>query len=308
MKKFLIKALIIMVMLFAVDRMVGLVMKLWFGNITSGVLGKDNYVCNHCDEEVLVFGSSRAEKHYNAKMMEEELGCTVYNCGGNGKSIILSYGRLMMVSERYHPKLIVLEVTPEFDIIEYHDNFRDLGELKRHYDREGIPEIFESINPLEKYKMMSCLYRYNSDFLHNPLRLFSGKPIHKNDVGMQGYREVKWKFNPMKVKVKNDEGVKIDSVKMSYFRRFVNLALEHSQLVLVVSPYWYGRETHIFNPVIQLADSLNVPFINFSNDPKYVHHDEFFEDGNHLNSTGASQFTHDLVLRIREVIQLENAP
>ena len=82
--------MIVLAALFVADRVVGLVMEHWLCRITTGVLGKDNYICDHCDEEVLVFGSSRTMMHYNAKMMEEELGHTVYNCGGNGYGIILS--------------------------------------------------------------------------------------------------------------------------------------------------------------------------------------------------------------------------
>ncbi len=295
--------MIVLAALFVADRVVGLVMEHWLCRITTGVLGKDNYICDHCDEEVLVFGSSRTMMHYNAKMMEEELGHTVYNCGGNGYGIILSYGRLLMISERYHPQLIVMEVTPEFDLVEYNDNLRDLGELKRHYDRKGVSGIFSDIEHTEKYKMMSYLYRYNSDFLHNPLRMISKKPFDRNNVGVQGFIPSDIDFDEMRVKEFQDDEKKPDPIKLSYLKRFVDLALKHSRLVFVVSPYWDGRDSGIFKPARQLADSLGIPFLDFSNDPKYIHNDKYFRDGIHLNARGADVFTADLVRRLKDVMR-----
>ena len=303
MKKFLIKAFIVLTALFVADRMIGLVMEHLLCKINTGVLGKDNYICDHCDEEVLVFGSSRAMMHYNAKMMEEELGHTVYNCGGNGYGIILSYGRLLMISERYHPKLIILDVTPEFDLIEYNDNLRDLKELKRHFDRKGISEIFNDIDLTEKYKMMSYLYRYNSDFLHNPLRLRSKKTFDRNDVGVQGFIPSNLDFNEMRVKDFHDDEKRPDPIKLSYLNRFVDLASKHSRLIFVVSPYWKGRESKIFIPARQLADSLGIPYLDFSNAPKFVHNNTYFRDGIHLNARGADVFTADLVARLKDLMR-----
>lgn len=300
MKKFILKIIVLFFALFLVDRVAGLILTNWLDNVTTGGLGKDNYICDHCTEDILIFGSSRAEVHYNAKMIEDSTGIPSYNCGASGNGIILSYGRMLMLSERYHPKYIILEITPEYDLIENKNNFKDLGSLKRHYERHGIKKIFEKIDPLEKVKMLSYLYRYNSDFAHNPLRLL--KPIHfnKNSFGIQGFRAEHKKFDKMKVKDKKEkEKFRLDDNKQYYLKEFVNITKDYSQVVFIVSPYWQGRNPEIFNSARHLANSCNIPFLDYSNNPKYLYHDEYFKDGIHLNYIGADEFTRDIIKELR---------
>lgn len=301
MRRFIVKILILFISLFIIDQVAGLTFKNWLTNVTTGYLGKENYICDHCTEDILIFGSSRAEYHYNAKLIEDSLGVTAYNCGASGYGIIQSYGRLCLLAERYHPKLIIMEITPEFDLVDYEDISKDLGGLKGHYDRNCIKDIFERVDPTEKFKMLSYLYRYNSNFAHNPLRLFKSSPFTKNALGNQGFRTMHKEFDKMKVGEKKEKEVfKLDEVKLFYLKKFVETARGFSQIVFVVSPYWQGRNPEIFNFAKHLADSLSIPFLDYSNNPKYFHKDKFFADGVHLNARGADEFTKDLIIELRK--------
>lgn len=301
MRRFIVKILILFISLFAIDQVAGLIFKNWLGNVTTGSLGKDNYICDHCTENILIFGSSRAEYHYNAKIIEDSLGLTAYNCGASGYGIIQSYGRLRMLTERYHPKLIIMEITPEFDLVDYKNNLKDLGVLKKHYDRNCIKEIFERVDSTEKFKMVSYFYRYNSNFAHNPLRLFKSSPFTKNALGIQGFRAKHNELDKMKIGEKKEiDDFKLDGLKLFYLKKFVETAKSFSQIVFVVSPYWQGRDPEIFNSAKQLADSLKIPFLDYSNNPKYFHKDKYFADGVHLNARGADEFTRDLIIELRK--------
>lgn len=302
MRKFVVKLSFLFVIIFFFDQISGLYFKNLLSNITTGNLGKDNYICDHCTENILIFGSSRAEFHYDAKMIEDSLGETVYNCGFSGCGIIQSYGRLLMLTERYHPKLIIMEITPEFDLIENENNYCDLKMLKRHYDRVYIKDIFEKVDMTEKFKMLSHLYRYNSHIIHNPIRLVKPIPFNKNSIGVQGFKVIQQEFDRMKVGEKKEkEEYKIDEIKQFYLKKFVKTAKEFSQIVFVVSPYWQGRNIEIFKSAKHLADSLNVPFLDHSNDSKYLHNEVFFSDGIHLNYKGADEFTKDLIIEVRKL-------
>jgi len=306
MRKFIVKILILFISLFAIDQVAGLIFKNWLGNVTTGSLGKDNYICDHCTENILIFGSSRAEFHYNAKLIEDSLGVTAYNCGASGYGIILSYGRLRMLTERYHPKLILMEITPEFDLIDYKNNLKDLGALKKHYDRNCIKEIFEKVDPTEKFKMLSYFYRYNSNFAHNPLRLFKHTSFTNNALGTQGFRTKHNELDKLKIGEKKEKEVfKLDEVKLFYLKKFVETAKDYSQIVFVISPYWQGRNPEIFNSAKHLADSLKIPFLDYSNNPKYFHKDKYFADGVHLNARGADEFTKDLIIELRKQGMIE---
>lgn len=301
MRKFIVKILILFISLFIIDQVAGLIFKNWLGKVTTGYLGKENYICDHCNEDILIFGSSRAEYHYNAKLIEDSLGVTTYNCGASGYGIILSYGRLCLLAERYHPKLIIMEITPEFDLVDYEDISKDLGGLKGHYDRNCIKDIFERVDPTEKFKMLSYFYRYNSNFVHNPLRLFKSTPFTKNALGNQGFRTMHKELDRMKVGEKKEKEVfKLNEVKLFYLKKFVEAARGFSQILFVVSPYWQGRNPETFNSAKHLADSLSIPFLDFSNNTKYNYSDKYFADRVHLNARGADEFTKDLIIELRK--------
>lgn len=307
MKRFLIRILVLLLVLFLCDRGAGIVFGIWLGNVDTGGLGKDNYINDYCKEDILIFGSSRAESHYNAKMIEDSLGLTVYNCGTDGSGIILSYGRLLILSRRYHPRILIMEITPEFDLYENKTNHSDLGKLRRYYEHPGIKEIFERVEPDETLKMMSRFYRYNSDFAHNPLKLFTTQVPGKNARGVQGFVAGHQVFDKMKVGEKMEhEDLRLDSDKQFYFHEFVRRARDFAAVVFVVSPYWQGRDPDVYQPVHRLADSLHIPFFNFSNSQKYYHKDEYFKDGSHLNYIGADEFTKDLIDSLRQISMLRN--
>ena len=59
-------------------------------------------------------------------MISDSLGVSCYNAGESGCGIILAYGRLLMILERYTPKAIIYEVTPDFDYLDGKDNHKYL--------------------------------------------------------------------------------------------------------------------------------------------------------------------------------------
>ena len=46
-----------------------------------------------------------------------------------------------------------------------------------------------------------------------------------------------------------------------------------------------------------------IPFLDFSNNPKYVHNDSLFKDGSHLNEKGADEFTKDFIRKLRPLLK-----
>ena len=55
----------------------------------------------------------------------------------------------------------------------------------------------------------------------------------------------------------------------------------------------------MLEPIREICRQRNVPFIDFSNDPKYVHQNQYFADGIHMNARGADEFTRDLIKYLR---------
>lgn len=302
MKKYIIKIILFAIIIVITDILWGYFFRYWFHNINSGSIGKTNYISEQLDEDILIFGSSRAEFHYNPIIISDSLGMSCYNCGASGYGILASYGRLSIIKEHHQPKIIIVEASRDFDIIT-EDNYKYLGLFKKDYERGSIAELFNDIDSTQKYKMLSQMYRYNSNFNHNPKTIF--KPFHgkyKPDK-LHGFHQLKAEFDSMKINpshMKSDG--EIDSLKLNYVEKFIDLA-QGSQLFFVSSPIWYGMSPEHLAPIKEICKRRNVPFIDFSNDPKYVHNNALFKDGKHLNDKGADEFTKDFIRKLRPLLK-----
>lgn len=299
MKTLLSKLALLLVIVIICDFLIGKSLDHVVSTITTGGQGRDNYICNKSQEDIMIFGSSKAVHHYNSNIIEDSLGMTCYNCGEDGNGILLGYGRLTMVKERHQPKIIIYDVVPKYDLLE-NENHQYLAWLKTHYNRAGIAEIFHDTDTLERFKMHCSCYRHNSKFLQNLVVYFTHL---STDEGVKGFRPLHGKLNTMRVKERTyKEQYDYDPVKKKYLDRFIAQATG-SQLYFVVSPLWYKIDTTYTTaaqPLIEICQRESIPFFDFTNDPKYVGNDSFFKDGTHLNIQGANEFTRDLVCKIKE--------
>ncbi len=291
MKTFIIKIILLFAFVAVIDGLIGFAGSKMSASIHEGVYGRDNYIANETNEDILIFGSSRAVHHYNAPMLSDSLGLTCYNCGDDGCGIILSYGRLLMSLESHQPKIAIQDINPSYDV-HISDNRQFIGFLKTHYKHPGITEMIQSIDPLENIKMKSNLYRFNSK-LHHMFFVYLTKL--SNDTGIQGFRPSAGTMDTMKIsKHRGEPSLSVDTVKMRFINQFINAA-GSAKVFFVVSPIWYGMDQRELQPVKDICIKRGVLFIDFSNDPKYVHQDKYFKDGTHLNSQGADEFTKDLI-------------
>lgn len=294
MKKFLLKVVLFFLALIIVDRALGDVFAYMGDNAKGGYIGHHKYVTDKVNEDILIFGSSRAIHHYNPQIISDSLGMSCYNCGQDGNGIILFYGLWQMIKERHKPKMIIYDITPDFDILELEGkpNQRYLGWLRANYDRSGIKEIFVDVEPLERYKMCSWLYRYNSRFIQISQDYL--RPRYK--IKDNGYLPLEGEMDTMKISKEASSHTLSPScsLKMSYINKFIDETKELN-LIFVVSPSWYGINYLEVEPIRKLCERRHITFIDYSNQSKYVHNNTYFSDGNHLNARGADEFTKELI-------------
>ena len=195
--------------------------------------------------------------------------------------------------------MIIYDIAQNFDLL-VGDNHRYIGCLKGFYDRPRIPDIFNDIDKNEKYKMQSQMYRYNSMF-HRIATDYLGLSKLK---GTDGFRPVKGELDTMRVRKKDDkmETTKIkpnyDQVKIEYLMKLIDETGD-VKLIFSFSPIWYGMDKEVLSPIRDICRKHKIPFLDFSNDPKYVYNNEYFKDGTHLNAHGADEFTRDLVHKLK---------
>lgn len=297
MKKFLLRVIIFLACLFIVDMVAGMVFPWLVSKAKGGDNWRNNYICDKTNEDILIFGSSRAIHHYNPTIISDSLDMSCYNCGQDGNGIILNYGRYNMIRQRYMPKIVIYDIQPSYDLVIGDDNHQYLKWLKAYYDRIGVPEIFESVDKTEKYKMMSNLYRYNSSFL----QIISDCIHPLQSSGQNGFRPLYGEMDRTKIskKRRREEMVRYDSLKLMYWRKFIDKN-RGVKLVFVISPTWDGMNLFDYKPIQELCHDKGILFINFANNPKYMHNYAYFKDGGHLNSVGADEFTKDLMIVLKD--------
>lgn len=299
MKQFVFKVLVFFAIIALVDITGGWGLKWLTAHAKGGFTLRDNYICDSLRTDVLLSGSSRCVRHYNPQIISDSLGMSCYNSGQMGNGIILNFGRLLMINEHQKPKLVIYDLHPGFDMLIGDDNHRYLTWLKGHYDRDGIANIFGSVDDTERYKMKSQLYRYNSriielvsDFLQP---LSNAKP--------DGFSPLIGEIDGLKIRkhVEKQDSYRFDKLKLEYIKKYIQV-VGANHIVFIVSPIWYGMDTLQFLPVKEMCKQQNIPFIDYSNNPKYVHNDRYFKDGNHMNALGAEEFTKDLVKDLRRKV------
>ena len=292
MKRFLLKLAVFAIGLVVIDVIVGQAFSYMVAGAKSGDNLRNNYIIDGNQSDIVILGSSRALHHYNPLIFEDSLNQSCYNCGQLGNGIILNYAISKLSSERYIPKMIIYDVMPEYDLLVGEDNHKYLGILRPYYEREGMIDVFEDVDKTEKWKMRSYLYKYNSKLypvLRDYLRTEGEDPY-------KGFKPEFKELDPLQVSEKQTEAGKYtyDLLKMLYLQKLCELYPKSTKIIFVVSPIYNGLDSVVFKPVKDLCKVKNLMFLDFSNNPKYVHHVEYFRDGGHMNARGAEEFSKEL--------------
>ena len=288
MKNFFVRLVIFFTLIVIIDIFVGICFGFLQKNAKGGDTSRGNKIAWQTNEDILIFGSSRAFHHYNPIIFQDSLGLSCYNCGQDGNGIFLQYGRLKMINERYYPKIIIYDVTQNFDLLYEADNRKYLTWLRPYYrTNPTIDTIFWDIDKTDKIKMLSRMYQYNSKFI----QIASDNIKPQQSPGIQGFRP---QYNTMKyepeIKIKEQTEYQYDSLKIRYLKKFIVATQGKTNLVFAVSPMYKGMDSDVFAPLKEICEQENIPFLDYSNDPEISFNRNYFYDRVHLNSEGADYF------------------
>lgn len=246
--------------------------------------------------DVVILGSSRAHHHYDAPFLCDTLGLDVYNAGYDGNGIILAYGLLEMMLERYQPRLVLFDVEPTFDIFVYsqdNNNTRYISPLKPYFNHTEVGHLIKDISTEEWYKAHSGLIRYNSNLISMVQDCYQNM---KNDP--QGYEPLFGCYDSDSERSEYGKGT-VDSVKLKYIEKLIQLVQEKNiPIMFVVSPR-YGEYSSIeFTPVKDICQKYDVPFLDYYIDAEFMRHKEWFNEPMHLNQTGAREYSRIIASEI----------
>jgi hypothetical protein len=247
--------------------------------------------------DILIMGSSQANHHYVPQIIADSFNKSVYNAGMDGNGIVLMNGIYKMIAERYEPELIIYNVTPSFDFLQYSrddNNKRYITTLKPFYDNEQIKKIINKVDPLECLKMQSRMYRYNTVCINTMKNAF----ITESSINNLGFEPL---YGVMDYEpVLSDDKEACDSLKLIFLEDFIKTVSEsHTKLIVASSPKYGAESSAAFDIVRDLCKKYNVKYFDNYTDAFFINNKSYYEDPMHLNNTGAELYTQRIIDQIK---------
>lgn len=253
------------------------------------------------NDDLLIYGSSRAWVHFDPQIMQDKLETKVYNLGIDGHSFWLQFLRhktLLKYNEK--PKSIILSV-----------GIFTFSKRKDLYNKEQfLPYIFNkdiycytsSYNGFNIFEYTIPLYRYlgKRDLIYKTIKELKKDKVYRIKGFKASNRTWNNDFNNAKLKMGSYNAVK-DEATVNLFQSFMEYCKnEKINVIIVYSPEFVEGQNFVSNrdEIIETfkyySKFYDVPFLDYSND-SISNNRNLFYNSMHLNSKGSRQFTMKLV-------------
>lgn len=289
-----VKVFLILVIGFSFVDLIGGYGILWlFKNSKSGIALKEKVVFFETNQDVLIFGSSRAAFHYDPSVLENNSNLTFYNAGREGTGVFFHYAALIATLERYQPKKIILDV----DFRDVYDRGGDFGEnvfgqLKPYYGL--VNDEFDDYimkDPIDKVLYQSNLLKFNKKFLN-----IITSNISSNDKTIKGFKSLNGSWDGKIQEI--DESFNLSQAHIDVLDSFIVKSKQKKiELILVISPTNKKVPSEFYEIIQKKSRYHNIKLIDFHN-TKELMLKEYFHDYEHLNQFGAKAFSSILSKKI----------
>lgn len=300
--KFFKKLFILLVVMFVVDRVVGSIIEHYFQDEPMGDSAAFAHAINDPEEDVLIYGSSRAVHTYDPRIFTDSLGLSCFNCGRNASNVIYHSAILpAAINGTHKPKAIILDLTPK-EIAWRSGPFGAdaLAGMILPYvlTNEHFAKLALDLFPKEYYKaQVSKLYAYNSLILS----IVRNHSRTKND-NVNGYQPLHGsKVAPTPDDVTSLSRDSVDQYSKDQLEFFVKSVTEKKiPLFVIISPM-YAQPFPDNEALIEskaILAKYGVKLWDYGTDPRYVQKPLFY-DFNHMNVKGAELFSREIASRIK---------
>ena len=300
MRQFLVRVFIFFLMVVVIDQGIGLLGDYLQSHTKGGDVRWLNDLLIKDEHDILFLGSSRCRDHYDTPFISDTLKMGAYNAGLPGNGVILARCILEQSLERYHPKCVVLDVTPYVDLfsIQGSEDYSRYTSILKPYFRDGkITEIMKSISPAEWYKAHSGMVRYNTVLA--PMLLY-----YLYDPGVDPYGFTATDGSITDDPPKGDKtAYSLDTVKYEQILHIIQLTKANEvPLFIAVSPEYNYHYSFSLDSLISVCGRYDVPLLNHYSDLDIITHKELFRDPNHLNGTGARVYSRKIADEIGSTV------
>lgn len=295
---FCIKAVIFLVLLFAIDRIVGVAfvaMKdIGLKKNPENIWLKTPFAVERVNSDIIIIGSSKASHHYIPQMISDSLHMTVYNCGQDGCFFLYQNCIINMLLDRYKPKIIIWDIQPSSFINNTAKEYQNIRYLSPYYsENEWANKYINSESEKMPLKMQSRMFAYNSKILNYLFPLVVGWSKSNTDNGYIPLFNEEDKYPEKRECKESNVQYERNNKYLSLLSATLKRCGDKEVVIkLFISPK-YAFESDIYREVIK--DISNVAINNYAH--CYNYHSLFsndsklFKDVEHLNDNGAKKYT-----------------
>lgn len=294
MKNFFLKLAIFLAIVISIDMVYGHYCDAYRTTVKAGMTNLDNIAAYGTKADVLIFGSSRARRHYDTRILSDSLGMSVFNCGYNSMGIEFFNFRLRQILKRYTPKVIIYDITPLFDLMYSNSKSVNIRRLKPYFFEEPAYSTIRELDFREWIKCHSATYR-----LHDAIADF--KDDEKNtELFFDGYAPLN---GTLRIKETKHEKMTPDPRKLALIDKFIRDCRSNEiQLFFVISPYYKNDMGDQAASLRRIAGKYGVPLFDHFNEPQYMTDTTLYWDASHLNSKGAARLSRTIASQIKPLL------
>jgi hypothetical protein len=278
------------------DFTIGKTLEHFYFSQTSGNLYRTTYSLDSTKADILIFGSSRANHHYDTQVIADSLGMSCYNTGRDGNFLLYNYAIFKTIVNRYTPKIVILDVNKN-ELSSNATEYERLSALLPYKNRNSAIEQTISLKgPYEKIKCLSKIYPYNSMLL--TIAIGNTKLNQKRHKDVNGYIPLNGFWNHKNNEPSEpDDFKKIDKNKDKAIREIIeDCRAKGIRLLLVHSPILVqSMRSNSIDPIQEIANTYKVEFLDFSSNADFSNNNRLFVNPTHLNAIGAKHFSEILV-------------
>lgn len=300
MNKFIYKSILFVFVLFIGALIFDYFYSMKISKINSPILETYNYIYSDtASSELLIIGSSRARKHYNMEIIEQELGLSAYNLGRDGfdlemtKMLFFEYLKHCKV----YPKFLTIDVfwlNNRSVPISYH--YMLYPYLMCNYDMDFVLIKNDAYSLLDVFVLM-IRYRFDYNYEDNSDSFLSYK----------GFCGVNRSFDyDLNIEYLQKSKNKIDSPNIvdlsDILGEIITIAKSKNiSVYLINSPDFCWIRDSLGYPsriskIEQIANKYQVPFVDFAKEKDFCNDTSFFYDLWHLNYKGATKYTSEIYI------------
>lgn len=304
MKKVLIYIVPVLVILLAVDVVLGLVSDYYMDHATlPGDYRAIDHVVRECDDEIVIVGSSVALNSLVPQMIEDSLSMTCYNGGANAQQMPYYLTMLDCLFSRYNPRLIILGLTPDAcSTVGVGERYNILAPYY-HRGYRMIDSCMEQGDQVKRLLLRSSMVRYNTIWWRILLYHF----VTADNPGEKGY--VAKDVPPALPTLLGEQVDSMTAERHDQLLRLIGMCRAHGTKLIVYFPPQYRRFTLTDRSanvaVAALCKQAGVMCVDDSQDSTFMAHPEWFYDEKHLNLNGAPVYTSGFIRHIEQIINAE---